>query len=315
MSSARLPGHGGSTPFAAGRPPAAQHSVAAGLLLAQTLAPRTAHLVPCAGCGALNGRSALACWNCEAELLAPSPFAQTVVAPVAAPALASVEPIVERAAEPESEPLAPAIGATPFEGRQGLHLVTRESAAASVQAVPAAPAAAPEHTLDLPVLTALLDDTPLPPRRRKSWHLHGPVVGLAFAAITLLAAAAGLRWLVPPPVPAALPLADVLPAPPTSRADAALERPFAAPVQGGEPDRASLSFAPLEVTPAAPAADRPTRTAARSRPAPPRAVSPPARALPKPREIRETVSPPPAACTSNIAALGFCTLAPGPAKE
>ena len=82
-----------------------------------------------------------------------------------------------------------------------------------------------------------------------------------------------------------------------------------------DPDRASLSFPPINGASAVIAADPPNRGAARNRAPPARAVSAAPRPVPKPREIRETVSPPPAACTSNMAALGFCTLPPAAAKE
>lgn len=309
MSSARLPEHGAGLPLAASPSPVpAPDSTPTGLFTAAAPGPHTAHLVPCSGCSALNGRSALTCWSCEADLLALAPVAQAV--PIPAPAAAL--PIVELVVEPDPTP--PATGAGTSAGRRGLRLVSRSTASVSVAEAPAV--AAPEHTLDLPVLTERLEDAaPLPPAQR-AWHHDRAIIALGLIAVALVAGAAGLRWLAPPPVP--VPVAGIpsAPAPATPRADAAVEPALGLPAQGREPEPASLSFAPVEVAPAAPTADPPAAPATRSRAAPPaRAVTAAPRPLPKPREIRETVSPPPAACTSNMAALGFCTLAPATAKE
>ena len=312
MSSARLPEHGDS--LAAPGPAPAPDSTPAALFLAPTQGLQTAHLVPCAGCGELNGRSALTCWSCEADLLALAPFAQTAVAVAAAPA---VPPIVELVVEPE--PAALAAGAA--DGRRGLHLVARTSVPLSGNDSPTV--AVPEHGLDLPVLTVLVEDTALPPARKR-WYHDRPMIALALAALALLAAAAGLRWLAPPPapVPASVPVPvpvpiSGLPANPAGpRADAIVEQPFAGPASGEQPDRAPLSFPPTEVGPDATADVPPARAAARNRALPSaRTLSAAPRPVPQPREIRETVSPPPAACTSNMAALGFCTLPPATAKE
>lgn len=304
MSSARLPEQGGVPPLVETPGPApAPDSTPAGLFLAPTLGPHTAHLVPCSGCGALNGRSALTCWSCEADLLALAPVAQAVPAP------AAVEPpIVEFVVEPE--PAAPAASAEVSHGRRGLHLVSRSSAPVSVPDAPTL--AAPEHTIELPVLTERVEDVaPLPPAQ-KAWHHDRALIALVLAAAALLAAAAGLRWLAPPPLPAA----GIPSVPPTPRADAAVEPPLLTPAQISEPERASLPFPPVEVAPDAATTKPPAPAAARSRVLPPtRTVSAAPRPPPKPREIRETVSPPPAACTSNMAALGFCTLPPATAKE
>jgi hypothetical protein len=295
MSSARLPEHGGLPPLAAAPDP-----TPAGLFVAPTQVPHTAHLVPCAGCGALNGRSALTCWSCEADLLAVTPFAE------AAPAIAAAELIVELVVE--SDPAAPAI-----DSRRGLHLVSRSSAPVSVQDAPTV--AVPDPPLDLPVLAALVEGPALPAVARKAWYHDRPMIALALAAVALLAAAAGLRWLAPPPVAPPVRVSDFPSAPATPRADAAAERPFSVPAQGDEPDRASLSFPPINGAPAVTAADPPSRSAARNRALKARTVGAAPRPVPKPREIRETVSPPPAACTSNMAALGFCTLPSAAAKE
>ncbi|MDP3821885.1 MAG: hypothetical protein Q8R33_10450 [Burkholderiales bacterium] len=303
MSSARLPEHGAVPPPAETPGPApAPDCTPAGLFLAPTPGPHTAHLVPCSACRALNGRSALTCWSCEADLLALAPVAQAVPAPAVA------LPIVELVVEPE--PAAPAASAEASHGRRGLRLVSRSSAAVPVQDAP--PLAAPEPMLDLPVLTEQVEDAaPMPPAQ-KAWHHDRAMIALVLAAVALLAAAAGLRWLAPPPEP----VAGIPSAPATPRADAAVEPSLGLPAQGGEPERAGLSFAPVEVAPAAATAEPPAAPAARSRALPPaRVVTAAPRPVPKPREIRETVSPPPAACTSNMAALGFCTLPPATAKE
>lgn len=306
MSSARLPEHGGVPPPAEAPGPApAPDFTPAGLFLAPTPGPHTAHLVPCSACRALNGRSALTCWSCEADLLAIAPVAQAVPAPAVA------LPIDELVVEPE--PAVPAASAEAPAGRRGLRLVSRSSAAVPIQDAP--PLAAPENTIDLPVLTERLEDAAPRVPAQKAWHHDRAIIALLLIAVALLAAAAGLRWLAPPPAP----VAAIPSAPATPRADAAVEPTRGVPTQGTEPDRASLSFPPVEVAPAAATAEppaAPAAPAARSRALPPaRLLTAAPRPVPKPREIRETVSPPPAACTSNMAALGFCTLPPAAAKE
>ena len=303
MNSARRPEPGGSTLLGVPSGPAsgsAPDTTPAGLFNSAAAAIHPAHLVPCAACGALNGRSALACWSCEADLLALAQFAKRV------------EPVLERQPEPEPkpEPVAAGDDATTAEGRHGLHLVSRADAPATVQAVPAT--LAPAERLDLPVLTAMVEGSTLAPRRQTSWHRERPLIALAIFAIALLTAAAGLRWFAPAPAAVASPP----PEPAMPLADTRLERPFAPPAPAAATEGAGLSFPPVEVAPAVATVDRAARTVAKNRPAPPaRVVSAPPRPAPKPRETRETISPPPAACTSNMAALGFCTLAPASAKE
>ncbi len=310
MSSARRPEHGETTPLGfapalAPPPGAALDGTPAGLFAAPALAVHPPHLLPCVGCGALNGRSALACWSCEANLIALAPFAQ---------------PPLHRPAEPplEAAPLAGAVSVGAAEGRRGLHLVSRGDAPLTIQAAQTAPA--PDHRLDLPVLTALFEDAapseqaaaaaqPLKARRPDR-----PMFSLVLAGIALLAVAASVRWFAP--VPAPLPAAVPLPAPATPREEVRLERPFTLPVSSDAPDVADLSSPPVELAPGPVAPVRPARATPRSQTAPPpRAVSAAPRPAPKPREIRETISPPPAVCTSNMAALGFCTLPPASAKE
>ncbi|MEQ1685232.1 MAG: hypothetical protein ABL916_16420, partial [Burkholderiaceae bacterium] len=274
------------------------------------LAAHPPHLVPCVACGALNGRSALACWSCEADLIALAPFAQ---------------PAANRQADHPVEPAPAATTVTvtveASDGRRGLHLVSRGEAPVSIETAPAMPV--PAELPDLPVLTALVEDTALsedtatgpaaPAPLLKARRPDRPMIAVAFVAFALLAAAAGLRWFAPVP-------AVVLPAGPApaalTRDEARLERPFAAPAPVGAPDAAELTFPPVDVAPGAATTVPPTRAATRNRAAPPpRAPSAAPRPAPKPREIRETISPPPAACTSNMAALGFCTLPPASTKE
>ena len=303
MSSARWPEHGGS-PLLAAAPGLAPAPDSLPFIRPSLGAP-SAHLLPCAGCGALNGRSALACWSCEADLLALAPVAQAAQAPVAAP------PIVELVVEPE--PAALAASAEASHGRRGLRLVSRSSAAVPAQDAPAL--AAPEHMLDLPVLTERVEEAASLPPAQKAWRHDRAMIALVLAAVALLAAAAGLRWLAPPPEP----VAGIPSAPATPLIGAAVEPPGWVPTPGAEPERARLSFPPVELAPAAATAEppaAPAAPAARSRALPPaRVVTAAPRPVPKPREIRETISPPPAACTSNMAALGFCTLPPATAKE
>ena len=344
MSSARRPDRVGSAVL--GVPPAQRTDPVfdsmPGELLSPPPAPQTrpAHLVPCSECSALNGRSALLCWACEADLLAPGPAASAAPPRPAEP-------------EPEPEPVAVAVPlvheqtvverAGAVDGRGGLHLVSRGGTPASIQ--PAAVPPAPEFFGELPVLTALVEESvpvpvpapmlvpvlatmpsiePLPAAPRVRPRYSVPMLALALAAVLLLLIAAGLRWWG---APAAL-------QPVTSNAvpvGPAGERPFASPAQGSAPDELRLSFPPRQVEPtdvaASTAADSPARGPARAKPA---ATS--ARSVGKARETRPAVAkavdallPPapqgrqrntaPAPCTSNMAALGFCTLEPASAKE
>lgn len=275
-------------------PPAPPLDTTPGALLpAPALAAHPPHLVPCVVCGALNGRSALACWTCEADLIAAAPFAR---------------PATNRPVEPAVEP-APSAGVVTVtapggaaDGRRGLHLVSRGEAPESIEAAPSLPART--DAPDLTVLTALLEgEVPLPAQAAlplKARRRGRPLISLAVLACALLAAAAGLRWFAPVPGP----LSGPSPAAAAPQLEGArLERPFRAPAPSVASDATELSFPPVEVVPR------------RLAPPPSAWVSAAPRPAPKPREIRETISPPAAACTSNMAALGFCTLPPASAKE
>ena len=326
MSSARRPDHIGSV--ALGVPPAQRTDPVLDPLpaefLSQPPAPemRPTHLVPCGQCSALNGRSALVCWACEADLLAFSPFASAAPARAPEPAPVAVPVVYEQTVVEYA-------GAA--DGHRGLHLVSRVGTPASIQPAPARPA--PEFSGELPVLTMLLEEpvlahepVPAEPRARRPYP--GPMIALAIAVVLLLLIAASLRWRGVPAAPPPPIAGNAVPV------GAAAERPFASPAQGSAPDDTRLSFPPREVAPADAAADavadavvdRPVRVSARAKPAAP------ARSVSKARETRPTVAqavdvllppaPPvrqrngaPAPCTSNMAALGFCTLEPASAKE
>ncbi|MEO8807710.1 MAG: hypothetical protein ABI433_16645 [Burkholderiaceae bacterium] len=330
MSSVRRPDHSGSA--ALGVPPAQRidpgldSSPAELPLEPPALDATPSHLVPCGQCGALNGRSAMVCWGCEADLLAFAKFA--AVAPPRPPEPVVV-PVVHAPTVVERD------GST--EGRRGLHLVSRVGAPVSVSQVPAPVTAlistptptptptAPDPLVELPVLTAQVDE-PVPAldelRIRPRYPL--PMVALALAAMLLILVAVGLRWWGAPVAVASPPLAG------NPANTGALERPFAPPARADAPDRATLSFPALEVAPSTVTADRPA-------PPPPPAAAPaavfasptaPARAGGRARETRSAAAPAagvatpvrqrkgaPAPCTSNMAALGFCTLEPASAKE
>ena len=288
--------------------------------LSQPSAPemRPTHLVPCGQCSALNGRSALVCWACEADLLAFGPFASAAPARAPEPAPVAVPVVYEQTVVEYA-------GAA--DGHRGLPLVSRVGTPASIQPAPARPA--PEFSRELPVLTMLVEEpvlahepVPAEPRARRPYP--GPMIALAIAVVLLLLIAASLRWRGVPAAPPPPIAGNAVPV------GAAAERPFASPAQGSTPDDTRLSFAPREAAPADAAADavadRPARVSARAKPAAP------ARSVSKARETRPTVAqavdvllppaPPvrqrngaPAPCTSNMVALGFCTLEPASAKE
>ncbi len=306
MSSARRPEHGDAAAFepVPHLPPSlAPDTTPAGLFAAKALGDHPAHLMPCLACGALNGRSALACWSCEADLIALGLFRRHA-------AKQPHEPVVEPALA------AAAITAEAPETRRGLHLVSRGETTVAIET-----ALAPAGLPDLPVLTALVEEPAMADaesaapalRPRRLRRPDRRLVVLVLVAVALLAAATALRWWAPVAVPAT---ASPPPRAAPPRGEAGLDRPFAAPAQADVSGHAELSFPPVDVAPALAAPVRPNQAAPRGRPAPPtRALSAAPRPAPKPREIRETISPPPAACTSNMAALGFCTLPPAPAKE
>ena len=305
MSSVRRPDHAG--PAALDAAPAQRTDPHLDPLPADlppepsALQVRTSHLVPCGQCGALNGRSAMLCWSCEASLLALAPFA--AVAPPRPPEPVLVPVVVPQPTVAERDGTAG--------GQRGLHLVARVGALVSVQAAATPPA--PDPTVELPVLTTQVEAPAPPPVAVKVRQPYpAPMIALAFAAVLLLVVAAGLRWRGAPAVVVSPPLAG-----------AALERPFAAPAQGSAPDAANLSFPAREVAPGDASEDRQAATPARAKPVTP------ARAAGKAREPRAAAPivllpsvPParqrnaaPATCTSNMAALGFCTLEPASAKE
>ena len=320
MSSARRPEHGGATALGV---PAAPHSNAEfdsrpAALPEAPLAACPPHLVPCAECAALNGRSAQVCWSCEADLLTPRP--RPAVVPLRAD---TVVPAVHEPAVAERDDMA--------DGRRGLHLVSRTGTPASV--LPAFEPGEPAFEVELPVLTSEVQGPPamamasatasasatatatatssVEPSSRP--RFPPPMVALAFAAVVLVIVAASLRSHAPPPT-ASPPRTTTAAA--WALPDAAFDRPFAAPAPGEVSGATRLSFPALEVVPDTPTADRPERAPARSKAG--AATRPSARA----REGRPAVDPAvrtrataPAPCTSNMAALGFCTLEPPSTKE
>jgi hypothetical protein len=304
MSSARWPEHGGATALGV---PAAPHAEAEfdsqlAALPEAPLAAHPPHLVPCAECAALNGRSAQVCWSCEADLLALRP--RPAVVP---PRADTVVPVVHELVVAERDGVA--------DGRRGLHLVSRTGEPASV--LPVLEPGEPAVEVELPVLTFEVQGPPMPPTAsasvepRPPLRLPPPMVALALAAVVLVVVAASLRWHAPSP--AASPALTTT----AARPDAAFDRPFATPSAGDVPDTLRLSFPAVEVAPDTAIPDRAERVPARSK-AGASAARPPGRA----REGRSVVAPAvrtrataPAPCTSNMAALGFCTLEPATAKE
>ena len=304
MSSARRPEHGGATALGV---PAAPHAEA-DFDLRPAAWPEAApaacppHLVPCAECAALNGRSALVCWSCEADLLAPRPRPS-----VAPPRVDVVVPVFRELAVVERDDV--------VDGRRGLHLVSRTGAQASV--LPVLEPAVPAFEMELPVLTSEVQGPPMPSTAsasvepRPPLRLPPPMVALALAAAVLVVVAASLRWHAPSP--AASPALTTT----AARPDAPFDRPFAAPSAGDVPDATRLSFPAVEVAPYTAIPDRAEPLSARSK-----AGAASARPSGRVRKGRSAVDPAvrtrataPATCTSNMAALGFCTLEPAPAKE
>ena len=309
MSSARRPEHGGSAaPGVLAAHVAAEFDSRPAPLPEPPLAAHPSHLVPCAQCAALNGRSALVCWGCEADLLAPKP--QAAMLP---PRADSVVPVVHEVVVAERDDM---VG-----GRRGLHLVSRTGEPASVLPVPVP--VEPAFGLELPVLTSEIHGPPLPASTSTSTstsvepvsrlRMPPPAVALALAAVVLVVVAASLRWYAPSSAASPQFTATAVTA---ARPDAALDRPFATPGAGNEPGAVRLSFPALEVVPDTPAADRPERAVARGK------AGASARPTGRAREGRPAIDPAartraaaPKPCTSNMAALGFCTLEPPSAKE
>lgn len=311
MSSARRPEHGGSAaPGALGVPHAAVEFDSLPAALPESpLAACPPHLLPCVQCAALNGRSALVCWSCEADLLAPRP--QPAVLP---PRGDGVVPVVHEVVAAERDDAA--------DGRRGLHLVSRTGTPVSVLTViePVEPA----FEVELPVLMSEVQEPPMPmrvptsasaslkPGSRLRWP-PPPMVALALAAVALVLVAASLRWRAPSQA-ASPPLTTT--AATAARPSAALDRPFATPASVDEPDAARLSFPSREVVPEAPVANPAERVVVHGK------AGASARPSGRAREGRSAIEPTvrarataPAPCTSNMAALGFCTLEPPSAKE
>jgi len=203
-------------------------------------------------------------------------------------------------------------------GRGGLHLVSRIGAPAPER--PVSRATAPDPSIELPVLTAQVDSPgPVPVAAKARLRYPPPMIALVLATVLLLVVAAGLRWRGSP---------AAVPRPPLAAnavlAETALDRPFADPGQSDEPDAPRLSFPPLDVVPGDASAERPARAPVRARgtaraggkpgdsrsaAAPTAGVAVPIAAPPRQRKAA------PAHCTSNKAALGFCTLEAGSARE
>ncbi len=312
MSSAHRPEHGNAVPIGSATVLRVEPRLDARPIEPapeSALSARTAHLVPCARCGALNGRSALACWACEGDLLARGPLAAPI-SPPAPPTL--VHAVV---APPVHPPISAVHDAAGTGAQRGLHLVSNTEAPEEVQ--PITGPALPDLSVELPVLSLQVEDTrPAlfePKKTRRAYS--PPLVALGFAALLLLAIAAGLRWRAPA-ASASLPQATR-----ATSVSAALERPFATPVPSNMADELTLSFAPLEVLPGSSSADRQERVAARGKNTEAARVSKKEReAIALAAQLRSAaaaraLAAPAAACTSNMAALGLCTLEPAAAKE
>lgn len=201
------------------------------------------------------------------------------------------------------------------DGRRGLHLVSRTGEPASVLPVP--DPIEPAFEVGLPVLTSEIHGPPVPAAATVEpgyrLRLPPPTVALALAALVLVAVAASLRWHASSPAASPPPMATAAAA---ARPVAAVDRPFANPEPGNEPDAMRLSFPALEVAPGTPAAGRPEPAVAHGKAG--ASARPPGRA----REGRvasdsaaRSRAAAPEPCTSNLAALGFCTLEPPSAKD
>jgi len=279
-----------------------------------TAATTSAHLVRCARCGELNGRSADACWHCEAELEWRAPLAGLVAVPPP-PA------VVHEAWHDLGEPPAVTAG----------HPASAANGPAGLQ-------------LDLPVLSSAVDPADwvgaqaaapraaaLPGRAAAPWGVLGMLVGagaLVVGGVYLAFDVSGSD--VPRRTAAALsmqrePVAAVrVPLPELAPVDAALRS--AEQVLGArpapEPDAPTAPTATPEPTPVpaggarvAPAksvaATTRPRAATRASVAP---ATPPVPTVAVTRPARSGPAPS-IACTPNVVALGLCAAPSTTSKE
>lgn len=279
-----------------------------------------AHLLPCPACGALNGRSALACWDCESSLLTDQHPWSSAAADRAASRPAALSPHKAEHAPTGTAARTDDDIRQPHEREPASDTPPLASAPLPMP-LPLRPSVdAHESRLDLPVLTMAVAP-PRPRPRRRLLVAAGVVAALAgvLAAVVALefrrdatevatreppAAAAPAPAAATPPVPAvaampsrATPVTldfDSLPAPATGPATPA-------------PPRAAALAAPKPDTP--PAARPTSRAPVTARAAAPVAAPPPAPA--RATVYPSPASPPPAAvvgpCTANVAALGLCS--------
>ncbi len=282
------------------------------------LETRATHLVPCRHCSALNGRSALVCWACEADLLVIGPFASAEL-----PHPPDAAPVAAPLAVPFAPDRAVAEHAGAANGQRGLRLVSRGDVPTLVLQVPALSAPGPFG--ELPVLTTLVEKplpvtAPMPVEPRAQSPYPRLLIALLITVAALLSITAGLQWWS---VPAAPPRPVVGSAAPVA-VDADL--PLVDLGQAGALTDRRLSFPPQEVAPTDAVTDQPARVPARAKPgAPARFGRKAPETLPTVAQAVEVLVPstPPAGqrkaapstCTSNMAALGFCTLEPASAEE
>ena len=282
-----------------------------------------AHLLPCPSCGALNGRSALACWDCEASLLTdPPPWSNAATeraasrpAALTPPEADADTPVTEAVAQDDVRDLGPASDAQPLDPAP-MPLPLRPSVDAY------------ESRLDLPVLTMAVAPPRKRPRRR--WLIASGVVVAMAAVLATVAAlefrrdaadvatrdAAALPWPPSPGVAAPAPAAATTPQP---AAATTLSR--GVPVTLDFDSQPAPAAGPTPPPPPRAVASRATRAAPApapdAAPPPPPAARPTARApapaparLPARPPAYEAPAPPPPTvagpCTANVAALGLC---------
>jgi hypothetical protein len=256
---------------------------------------RRPHLMPCSRCGAANGVTAIACWQCDLQLMPePQPVRRPAGPP---PVLEHDVPVVESEVPPAMLE----------------QIRARAAAAADHDGPRTLPPFSPPHD----TITANDELFAVPP---SSMARH-PRLMLAVAGLTIASVLVGsLLW---PSDEArvddgravvAAPPAD--PTPPVQRAETR-PAPAVAPAVAVAPPVVAATIAPppAKIAPPPPVAEAPPKAVQQAKRSTPR---PPPRNVAAVREDEQPVSPPQAvrppppvrgACTPEIAALALCTLA------
>ena len=280
---------------------------------------RRSHLMPCPGCGAANGITAVACWQCDRQLLAPPPRPRQAPPPTMAEPPTLAETVVESELPTIAPDAGPATG-WPDAEHGGARRPVTMTAAAAVQAVnDALFAPAPSRHLRMfaaatavavvvvaPIAFGVFD-RPVEQAQTQAQTQARDLPVTSGAGTRQAAAAQNLSHVVAPPP------ASVLPSAPAPRSDApvamaAVAADAAAPQATPAPKAAVSKATGDAVRRARPAARGTPRRAAEARSSVAQTDYPPARpadAEPVPRP-----APVPGKCTPQVAALALCTLDP-----